>query len=258
VKAISLVRRAAAVTASAAALALTAAVAPATAHADAPGHYYIEVGGTGATPPAPHCTYSYDAANGALRLGSAAIPVCYPATAGPVIGTSGPLVDLGNGQVHPDALTAPSFDASVQQGYRNTLKAAEDTYHAHPNARITITGYSQGALVADQVLQTIAHGTDIPSSQVDGMLYADPMQPGTGLGTLLPKGVGIPGLITSPGAGPVDFGRIPVERYCLTGDPICNVTPTDLGGYVSQHPRYPTDVIPQTLGRDGGNGTTML
>ena len=235
-------------------MALTAAVVPATAHAADPEHYYIEIGGTGATPPAPHCTYSYDAANAALGLGSHAIPVCYPATAGPVLGTDGPVIDLTTLQLHPDSIGAPDYDTSVQQGYQNALKAAEDTYHAHPDARLTITGYSQGAQVADEVLQTIAHGTDIPSSQVDGMLYADPMQPGSGVGTLLPRGVGALGF-TSPGAGPVNFGSIPVQRFCLTGDPVCNFSALNAPGYFSQHPRYPADVIPQTLAQDGGNGT---
>lgn len=249
-------RRVRAIGTAAATAALTvgaAVVVPATAHAADAGHYYIEVGGTGATPPAPHCTYSYDAANTTLPPGSTAIPVCYPATAGPVIGTNGPIIDLATGQVHPDSIGAPNYDASVQQGYQNALKVAEDTYHAHPGARITITGYSQGAQVADEVLQTIANGTDIPSSQVDGMLYADPMQPGTGVGTLLPRGVGALGF-TSPGAGPVDFGSIPVQRYCISGDPVCNFSLVNAPGYFSQHPRYPSDVIPQTLTQDGGNG----
>jgi hypothetical protein len=241
------------------ALAVGVAVAvPTAAQADPVNHYYIEIGGTGATPPAPHCTFSYDEGNKVLPPGSAAVPVCYPATAGPVLGPGGALVDLQTLQVHPDALTAPNFDSSAQQGYQNALKAAEDTYHAHPDARLTITGYSQGAQIGDEVLQTIAGGgTDIPRSRVDGMLYADPMQPGTGLGGILPKGVTVPVAgITSPGAGPAHFQGIPVERFCIHGDPICEAAIQNAPGYVSLHPLYPNagNVIAQTIAQDGGDG----
>lgn len=240
-----------------AALAVGGTVAASTAaQADPINHYYIEIGGTGATPPPPQCTHSYDAVNNALPPGSDAISVCYPATAGPFIGTNGPIVDLQTLQVHPDSIGAPNYDSSVQQGYQNALKVAEDTHQAYPDARITITGYSQGAQAADEVLQTIANGgTDIPRSQVDGMLYADPMQPGTGVGTLLPRGVGALGF-TSPGAGPAEFQGIPVERFCIHGDPVCDASLQNAPGYFSLHPLYPNagNVISQTLAHDGGDG----
>ncbi|MDH6124843.1 PE-PPE domain-containing protein [Kitasatospora sp. GP82] len=243
-KATSLIRRVTAVAASAAAMTLTTVLAPTAAHAAGAQHYYIEIGGTGATLPAPRCTSSYDAVNSQLPAGSY-VPVCYPATAGPFIGTGG---------LHLDSITAPSFDSSVQQGYQNALKVAEDTYHAHPNARLTITGYSQGGQVADEVLQTIANGTDIPSSQVDGMLYADPMQRDTGIWAEIPKGLSALGF-TSPGAGPVNFGSIPVERFCIHTDGVCDATsPMGIVGYFQLHPTYPANVIPQSLAQDGGNG----
>ncbi|MFB7494556.1 cutinase family protein [Streptomyces sp. NPDC056161] len=237
----------------------TAVAFSSAAQAAGSGHYYIEIGGTGATNPTPDCpttTTSYVEANKTLPPGSSALPVCYPATAGPFVGPSGSLIDLGTLQFRPDALIAPNYDSSVQQGYQAALKAAEDTYSSHPDARITITGYSQGAQVADDVLQTITGGgTSIPLSQVDGMLYADPMQPGTGLTAQIPKGWGVPGL-TSPGAGPTEFNGVPVTRYCIHGDPVCDASLLNAPGYFKLHPLYPQpgNVIAQTLTDDGKDG----
>lgn len=243
-----------------AALAAGTAVAfPAAAHAADAEHYYIEIGGTGATAPTAGCpttTSSYNVGNETLPPGSTAILVCYPATAGPFIGTSGPLLD--GLTPHPDALTAPNYDTSVRKGYDEALRVAKQTHTDHPDATITITGYSQGAQAADQVLQTIANGgTGIPRSQVDGMLYADPMQPGTGLATVIPKGWGIPGNFTSAGAGPAEFNGIPVARYCIHGDPICEASLLNASGYIERHPLYvqPGNVIAQTLATEhGGDG----
>jgi len=241
-----------------AALAAGTAVAfPSAAHAADAEHYYIEIGGTGATSQTPECattTSSYNEGNAALPAGSAAILVCYPATAGPFIGTHGPLID--GLQPHPDALTAPNYDSSVQQGYQEALKVAQDTHNAHPDARITITGYSQGAQAADELLQTIAGGgTGIPLSQVDGKLYADPMQPGTGFTAQIPKGWGVPGF-TSPGAGPAEFNGIPVTRYCIHGDPVCDASLLNAPGYFTLHGNYPQsgNAIAQTLADPAQDG----
>lgn len=240
----------------------TAVAFPAAAHAADAEHYYIEIGGTGPTENRDGCsttTTSYDTANRVLGLGDSAITVCYPASSGPLIGPTGGLVDA-NLQPHLDALTAPTYDASVEMGYQRGLRAAEDTHAAHPDARITVTGYSQGAQAADRVLQTIANGgTSIPRDQVDGMLYADPMQPGTGFGAHLPAGLGIPGVATAPGTGPAEFNGIPVKRYCIVGDPVCDLrSVTNAPGYFNLHWKYPEFVIPKNLGRDGENGVQWL
>ncbi|MCD9875164.1 cutinase family protein [Streptomyces guryensis] len=236
----------------------TAVAFPAAAQAVDAEHYYIEIGGTGPTADKNGCATtgsSYDRANEALRLGASAIQVCYPASAGPIIGPHGSLIDPSL-QIHPDALTAPTYDASVNLGYRKGLEAAQETHKSHPDARITITGYSQGAQAADKVLQTIASGgTGIPLSQVDGMLYADPMQPDTGLGAHLPTWVGIPGVATSPGVGPAEFNGMPVRRYCITADPVCDLRSIlNAPNYFSLHGRYPDLVIPQTLALHGKDG----
>ncbi|MGW2343707.1 PE-PPE domain-containing protein [Streptomyces sp. NPDC001661] len=258
-------RAAGAVRAVAVAAVLTAgsavAFAPA-AHADGAEHYYIEIGGTGRTTNeggCPNTNSSYNTANDRLGLGASAIKVCYPATAGPIIGPNGGLVEPP-AQVNPDALTAPTYDASVRLGIERGLKAAQDTHDAHPDARLTITGYSQGAQAADVVLQQIAKGdTGIPKSQVDGMLYADPMQPDTGFGARVPKGLGIPGVATAPGAGPTDFDGIPVKRFCIVGDPVCDLRSlANAPRYFDLHPLYPEVAIPKSLDQGGQNGVQWL
>ncbi|MCA6092195.1 PE-PPE domain-containing protein [Streptomyces sp. SCA3-4] len=228
-----------------AAMVAVTAIAPTVAHADPVHHYYLEVGGTGSAAPAPDCTSTFAIANKHLN-GGIPVPVCYPASAGPWL----------NGRNVPDP-TAPSFDASVREGYRNLLATAQETHRRDPAARLTIVGYSQGAHVADLVLQKIAEGdTGIPRSQVNGMLYADPLQPGTGIWAHLPKGWSALGF-TSPGAGPVKFDGIPVQRFCIRTDGVCDATSLrSVAGFLNQHPKYwqEGNVMAQTIGHDGGDG----
>ncbi|MDI3408014.1 cutinase family protein [Streptomyces cavernicola] len=233
---------------------------PGSAQAADADRYYIEVGGTGATPPAPQCTNTYNDANRDNQLGDRAIKVCYPASWGPVIGPTGSLIEPG-GKVNPEALTAPTYDTSVRIGIEETLKVAEQTHRDHPDAQIRIVGYSQGAQVADEVLQKISRGeTGIPKEQVDGKLYADPMQPGTGFGAVVPKGLGVPGVATSPGAGPADFNGVPVTRYCINGDPVCDANLLNAKGYFDLHPLYAWDnnAIERTITEDSANGVRWL
>jgi hypothetical protein len=217
-------------------------------YADSSAHYYIEIGGTGANADAPACTITYGYANESLN-GGIPVPVCYPASAGPFL----------DGTDHFPAPTAPSYDSSVKQGVANTLTALEDKYHADPGATFTIVGYSQGAQVADEALATIANGdTDVPTSQVDGMLYGDPMQPGTGVWSVVPKGWSLFGF-TSTGPGMTEFNGIPVERYCIHHDLACDATTLQsIPGFLFQHPKYPDDngIIEQTIAHDGGDGIT--
>lgn len=237
------------------ALAFAAAVAlvtagGATAAVAAPGdaHYYIEAGGTGSAADAPTCTITYGYANESLPGGSAQ-PVCYAASAGPFVGSHNEM----------PAPNAPAMDASVAEGYRNMLAQVETTHRNDPGARITIVGYSQGAWVADLVLQQISSGaTGVPREQVDGMLYSDPMQPGTGIWAKVPKGVSLFG-ITSPGPGPEHFDGIPVQRFCLHRDGICDATRVEsFPGFFTEHPKYPQDngIIEQTIAQDGTDGIT--
>lgn len=215
------------------------------AYADS-AHYYVEIGGTGSTVAEPECTSTYRSANQHLD-GGIAVPVCYPASFGPFIGSD-------NAQPAPGA---PAYNDSVKQGYDNLLKAVTDTHHNDPSAQITIVGYSQGADVADRVLETIAGGqTDIPLELVSGKLYADPRQPETGIWAKVPKDVGVPG-VTSPGAGPTDFAAIPVERHCVHKDGICDATSIEsIPGYFTVHPVYPQagGIMDQTIAQPAVNG----
>ncbi|MFE0046163.1 PE-PPE domain-containing protein [Streptomyces albireticuli] len=242
-------KRAIAAAGAVAAMAAATAAAPTAAQADPVRHYYLELGGTGSAAPAPDCTSSYTFANKHLN-GGIPVPVCYPASAGPWL----------NGRNLPD-LSAPSYDVSVRQGYRNLLAAAEATHRRDPGARLTIVGYSQGAQAADQVLQTIAAGgTDIPRSQVNGMLYSDPMQPDTGVWARTPQGWSALGF-TSTGPGPAKFDGIPVRRFCIRTDGVCDATSVkSVGGFLIQHPKYTQEgnIMAKTLGNDGGEGVVWF
>ncbi|TJZ57274.1 PE-PPE domain-containing protein [Streptomyces piniterrae] len=241
----SRLKRAVTAVAMTAAMVAAAAVAPTVAHADSVHHYYIEIGGTGAAASAPDCSITFGYANQHLD-GGIPVPVCYPASAGPWL----------NGQNVPD-LNAPSFDASVKEGYERLLAAAEDTYRRDPGAKFTIVGYSQGAQAADHVLQKIANNeTSIPREQVNGMLYADPMQPGTGIWARTPKGLSALGF-TSTGAGPEKFPGVPVARFCIRTDAVCDATSLQsVGGFFAQHPAYPKEggIMARTIGHDGDDG----
>ncbi|MFE2075687.1 cutinase family protein [Streptomyces misionensis] len=213
-------------------------------------HYYLELGGTGAALPAPRCTYSYQYANQALTAdrNNIVVGVCYPASAGPW--------EAGNGKT--PGFGSPSYDDSERQGYRNLLSTAERIHRADPHARYTIVGYSQGAQAADEVLQAIAERrTGIPAARVDGMLYADPRQPRTGLEAVVPRGLSVFGF-TSRGPGPADFAGIPVARFCIRTDGVCDATtPLAFPGFLQQHPRYqrPGGIMSLTLAHAGENGT---
>lgn len=234
----------------AAAMTLTAAaLTPGVAQAEeAPAHYYVEIGGTGAALPAPQCTGTFYFANQRLEEGAKVVPVCYPSSAGPWL----------NGHNAPD-LTAPSYDSSVAQGYDNLLAAVEKTHREDPTARLTIVGYSQGAQAADAVLEAIANGaTSVPREQVDGKLYADPKQPDTGMWAKVPKGLGALGF-TSTGPGPREFPGVPVARFCINGDLACDAT-TPVAALdfflTDKHSRYVREgnVMSRTIAEEGLNG----
>ncbi|HEY9411745.1 MAG TPA: PE-PPE domain-containing protein [Jiangellaceae bacterium] len=247
--------------ASAAVMMIAVGAPSAAADPEGQNHYYIEVGGTGSALPHPDCTSTYQAVNERLRAqGDIPVPVCYAASFWPFIGSD-------NAQPAP---FAPTYDESVQDGWRNgngdpmpsgvaeTLRVATETHRNDPSARITIVGYSQGADVADRVLEKIANNeTEIPRELVNGKLYADPRQPETGLWRFLPVGTHVPVIrLTSPGLGPVDFPGMEVERHCIQTDGICDATTLEgIGGYFVQHPRYqePGGIIDRTIDT-GGNG----
>lgn len=91
------------------------------------------------------------------------------------------------------------------------------------------------------------------------MLYADPMQPVTGLWHLVPAGIPLPLIAISPGTGPDEFSGVPVMRFCIHTDGVCDATSLDsVPGVFAQHPHYWQDgnIMTQTLSHDGGDGIT--
>ncbi|MGH8794798.1 MAG: PE-PPE domain-containing protein [Stackebrandtia sp.] len=230
----------------AAAAVMSGTFAQAETEPEASNHYYVEVGGTGSAVEAPECTSTYRAANEHLN-GGIAVPVCYPASVGPFVGSD-------NSMPAPDA---PSYDDSVKVGYDNLLQTITDTHRNDPGAHITVVGFSQGADVANRVLETVSKGeTEVPREQVSGKLYADPRQPGTGFWSLVPAGTSVVGA-TSPGAGPAEFPGMNVEQHCIKTDGVCDATTIEsFGGYFVQHPLYPQagGIVEQTIAQEGGNG----
>ncbi|WP_405717284.1 hypothetical protein OG607_00535 [Streptomyces sp. NBC_01537] len=89
------------------------------------------------------------------------------------------------------------------------------------------------------------------------MLYADPMQPGTGIGAVVPEGWSALGF-TSPGAGLTQFPGVPVERFCIHNGLACDTTSlaSVYGFLTGTHGLYwhDCDVMAQTIAHDGGDG----
>ncbi|GEE01965.1 hypothetical protein nbrc107696_24110 [Gordonia spumicola] len=121
-----------------------------------------------------------------------------------------------------------SYDDDVALGKAATEHAISAYQQRCPGKPIVVSGYSQGARVAGDVLSDVANGRQkgapITAKGLSGELYSDPRRVGrpdsTGVENAL---IGlIPGLTMS---GPRDggFGTIPVKQVCTEGDGICDV-----------------------------------
>ncbi|MGC0362229.1 hypothetical protein ABH922_000213 [Rhodococcus sp. 27YEA15] len=136
-----------------------------------------------------------------------------------------------------------TYDASVAAGVQSLRGDVEAFHTSCPSSRIVVTGYSQGARIAGDVLDSLAHDEFVPSSQVTGILYSDPRNSSGGIETVVPNL--IPGAtMTGPRDG---FGDIPVHEVCIEGDGICNMpNPLDapsvfvdsVFGYFTKHNTY--------------------
>ncbi|WP_240519675.1 PE-PPE domain-containing protein [Amycolatopsis antarctica] len=184
------------------------------------GHHYILIGGT--------CDGPANVYNNAWLGGGNPVRVNYPA-GGPGL---------------PGCDQTP-MDVSINIGHENANRAVVDTFNAHPGDQFTIVGYSQGAIVANRVLNDLANGAlPVDKGRFSAKLYADPMQPvgppGTGIGANIPPGMGVPfGGYISPGPGRTEFNGIPFIRYCIDSDGVCHFnTPEAAGGYFAQHQCY--------------------
>lgn len=130
-------------------------------------------------------------------------------------------------KIHYSASIAPypgdpvSMDDSVAEGIATLDRAVRDFHAACPGARITISGYSQGAIVAGDELNALSRTSDIPHHLINGVLYGDPRRPGVngpgGIETNLPTVV--PGITMK---GPRGFGGLTVKEICNRNDGICH------------------------------------
>ncbi|WP_158893810.1 PE-PPE domain-containing protein [Amycolatopsis anabasis] len=185
-------------------------------------HYYILIGGT--------CDGGATVYNDAWLGGGIRKVVRYPAGAAGLPGCD-----------------QTPMDQSVAIGHEEAKRVVQDSFNENQGAEFTVVGYSQGALVANRVLNDIADGNlGVDKSRFTAKIYADPMQPvgppGRGISAVLPPGTGAPspfGGYVSFGPGREDFGGIPFIRYCIETDGVCHFdTPEAAGGYFAQHQCY--------------------
>lgn len=146
---------------------------------------------------------AYDKSNGQLPAGVDFQKVSYSA------------------QIAPFPGDTISMDDSVAEGIAKLDKAVRDYHGQCPDSHITISGYSQGAIVAGDELNKLSQEQTIPHQQIDGVLYGDPRRPGVkggpgGIETNLPTI--IPGITMK---GPRGFGDIAVHEICNKNDGIC-------------------------------------
>lgn len=168
------------------------------------------------------------------------------------------------GVVHGDPLTLGQSRANGVAALTKRLKAIDDSC---PTSKVVILGYSQGALVAGDVLSAIGNGHGpIPDSMVlAGGLLSDPARTPTTANldsdTASAQQQVIPGSETfvgqnvpgqgAVGARPDGFGTLAdrVTSFCAEGDAICSLTgkskaiqavvpllnlrPQDIGPYAS-------------------------
>lgn len=99
-------------------------------------------------------------------------------------------------------------------------------YHQQcPNAKIAFMGYSFGALVAGNAVESLAHKSVIPHNQMNAVLYGDPRRAPHAKGIEGPAGgvlTMLPNLPTIDAPGPRDFKDVDVSEVCNENDVICN------------------------------------
>ena len=119
-----------------------------------------------------------------------------------------------------------ALDESVAEGAAK-LTAAVQTHHAAcPGARLVLAGYSEGAVVAGDVLARFAQDSAIPHTLLSGVLYGNPRRPfgeggvggvAGGIETNVPTL--LPGVTMRGGQA---YGDLPVRNVCNENDGICN------------------------------------
>jgi hypothetical protein len=158
-----------------------------------------------------------------------------------------------------------ALDASVAEGTAKLDRAVRDVHAACPATRLVLAGYSEGAVVAGDVLQNLARQSAIPHGLLNGVLYGNPRRPfgdgGTG-GVAGGIETNVPTIL--PGVtmkGGQDYGDLAVRDVCNENDGICNSTnmitnlaafANGLSGYANGDHGY--DLNPA---RDLGNGLLL-
>lgn len=125
-----------------------------------------------------------------------------------------------------------SYNDSVALGTADTIATLEQTRAACPDSHVTLTGYSQGARIAGDVL------VERPELADEGVLVSDPRRAGSGIETQLP-GIALMG---ADFEGEREPFTVPVTSQCIAGDPICDLNlyaPVDSSlGYMEKHGAY--------------------
>lgn len=158
-----------------------------------------------------------------------------------------------------------ALDDSVAEGTAKLEAAVRDYHAACPGTRLVLAGYSEGAVVAGDVLQKLSGDSAIPHNQLNGVLYGNPRRDfgDGGLGGVA-GGIetNVPTIL--PGVtmfGGQTHGDIAVRNVCNENDGICNSTnmitnlaafANGLQGYASGDHGY--DLNPA---RDLGNGLLL-
>lgn len=121
----------------------------------------------------------------------------------------------------------PALDGAVKGGVETELNAVRAFHGQCPDAKITLVGYSEGALVAGGTVEHLERTNEVPNHLVNAVLYGDPRRPKApsgvagmagGVETNLPTFLGGMSMV-----GPHRFaGKIPVSEVCNENDGICN------------------------------------
>ena len=121
-----------------------------------------------------------------------------------------------------------ALDASVAEGTAKLDRAVRDFHAACPGTRLVLAGYSEGAVVAGDVLAAFARDTAIPHHLLNGVLYGNPRRAfgdgGTG-GVAGGIETNVPTIL--PGVtmkGGQNYGDLAVRNVCNENDGICNST----------------------------------
>lgn len=152
------------------------------------------------------------------------------------------------------------YDDDVAIGKAATERAVAGYQARCPGRPVVVAGYSQGARIAGDVLSDAGTGKaqrvkvgdryrTIDADGLSGELYSDPRREdpagGGGIENVL---IGLLPGTTMSGPRPGGFGTVPVNQYCVEGDPICDLPNPLLRpiaaldgfvGYFTKHGYYP-------------------